>query len=126
MPSANIFGVVALEAAFNHGDEWLEQLLHYLQGNLDYLVDFFKRHIPKIDVIKPEGTYLVWLDCRRLEMSNKELVAFMNHKARVGLDHGFVFGPSGDGFERINIACPRSTLEQALERIQKAVEELER
>lgn len=124
MPSANIFGMVALEAAFNHGDEWLEQLLSYLQGNLEFLIEYFKRYIPKIRVIRPEGTYLIWLDCRGLDMKPQELASFMNHKARVGLDHGFVFGPTGEGFERINIACPRATLEQALDRIRKAVEDL--
>lgn len=121
MPSANIFGMVALEAAFNHGDEWLEQFLDYMQGNLELLCTYFENHIPKIRVIRPEGTYLAWLDCRALGMNGRELMAFMNHKARVGLDHGFVFGPSGEGFERINIACPRSILEQALERIREAV-----
>lgn len=124
MPSANIFGVVALEAAFNHGDEWLDQFLAYMQDNLEYLTTYFEKQIPKIRVIKPEGTYLVWLDCRQLGLDGNELKAFMNHKARVGLDHGFVFGPSGEGFERINIACPRSLLEQALDRIRQAVEDL--
>lgn len=124
MPSANIFGVVALEAAFNYGDEWLNQFLDYMQGNLNFLIRYVQKHIPRISVIKPEGTYLAWLDCRRLGLNPNDLASFMNHEARVGLDHGFVFGPSGEGFERINIACPRSILEQALDRIRKAVEAL--
>lgn len=122
--SGNILGMVALEAAFNEGDEWLSQFLDYLQGNLDFLVDFISRRIPKIKVIKPEGTYLVWLDCRELKLSDDDLKDFMTKKAKVGLDHGFVFGPGGEGFERINIACPRSLLSQALERIEKAVNHL--
>ncbi len=126
VPTANILGLVAMEAAFDKGDVWLEQFLDYMQGNYDYLSDFFKKQIPKIKVIKPEGTYLVWIDCRELGMNQDELTDFMNHKAKVGLDHGFAFGPSGIGFERINIACSRATLEEALKRIEKAVNELGR
>ncbi len=124
MPSANIFGVAALEAAFRHGDEWLEQFLNYMESNLEILITYFEKYIPKIKVIRPEGTYLVWLDCRQLGLPSQELATFMNTKARVGLDHGFVFGPSGEGFERINIACPRSVLETALDRIRLAVDAL--
>ena len=124
MPSANIFGLVSLEAAYNHGDEWLEQFLDHMQDNLDFLISYFENNISRIKVIKPEGTYLVWLDCRELNMESEELAAFMNKKARVGLDHGYAFGPSGRGFERINIACPRSTLKEGLQRIEKAVDEL--
>ncbi|MCP4755492.1 MAG: pyridoxal phosphate-dependent aminotransferase [Proteobacteria bacterium] len=124
LPTANVLGLVAMEAAFDKGDVWLEQFLSYLQGNYDYLANYFEKHIPKIKVIKPEGTYLVWLDCRELGLNQAELTDFMNKKARVGLDHGFAFGPSGVGFERINIACPRPLLEEALKRIEKAVTEL--
>ena len=121
LPGGNIFGLTALEAAYNEGDEWLEQLLVYLQGNLNFLIDYFETRIPRIKVIKPEGTYLIWLDCRDLGMEGKQLAEFLNHQARVGLDHGFVFGPSGEGFERINIACPRTLLIKALKRIEDAV-----
>jgi cystathionine beta-lyase len=124
MPSANIFGLVALEAAYNHGDEWLEQFLDHMQDNLDFLIRYFDNNISKIKVIKPEGTYLVWLDCRGLNMEAEDLAVFMNKKAKVGLDHGYAFGPGGRGFERINIACPRPLLEQALKRIEKAVNDL--
>jgi cysteine-S-conjugate beta-lyase len=124
MPLGNTFGMVALEAAFNEGDEWLEQLLVYLEGNLDFLVDYCRQNLPRIRVIRPEGTYLVWLDCRALGMDGLALKAFMNHQAKVGLDHGFIFGPSGEGFERINIACPRSMLAKALDRIRVAVDAL--
>ena len=124
MPSANIFGLVALEAAYNHGDEWLDQFLDHMQDNLDFLIHYFEKNIQKIKVIKPEGTYLAWLDCRGLNMEAEDLAEFMNKKAKVGLDHGYAFGPGGRGFERINIACPRSLLEQALKRIEKAVNDL--
>jgi cystathionine beta-lyase len=117
----NVFGLVALEAAYRYGDEWLEQLLDYLQGNLEFLIDYFARKIPQIKVIRPEGTYLVWLDCRGLGMAPQELRDFMRNKAKVGLDDGFLFGPNGAGFQRINIACPRATLSEALKRIENAV-----
>ncbi len=125
MPSANIFGLTALEAAYNQGDEWLEQFLNHMQGNLDYLIHYFEKNIPRVKVIKPEGTYLIWLDCRELRMDDEDLAEFMNKKAKVGLDHGYAFGPSGSGFERINIACPRSLLEEGLKRIKNAVNDLE-
>jgi cystathionine beta-lyase len=125
LPNGNVFGMVALEAAFNEGDEWLEQFLNYMQENMEFLIDYFERHIPKIRVIKPEGTYLVWLDCRQLAMTPKALETFMNTKAKVGLDHGVSFGRGGQGFERINIACPRSVLAEALKRIELAVNALE-
>ncbi len=120
MPRPNIFGLVALEAAYRYGDEWLDQILEYLQGNLDFLLEYFEERIPKIKVIKPEGTYLVWLDCRELGMDAMGLRAFMREKAKVGLDDGHIFGSSGVGFQRMNIACPRATLNEALKRIERA------
>ena len=120
----NLFGLTAMEAAYRYGDEWLGQLLEYLQGNLDYLIAYFEQKISKIEVIKPEGTYLVWLDCRKLGLDDAGLRKFVREKARVGLDDGYLFGPAGAGFQRINIACPRSTLSEALERIENAVNSL--
>jgi cystathionine beta-lyase len=118
------FGVVALQAAYDHGEEWLDQLLDYLQKNLDYLVHYIAKHIPQLTVVRPEGTYLVWIDCRRLELDKVRLRQFMLEEASVYLDEGFIFGPEGEGFERINIACPRSILAEALERIRSAVGQL--
>ncbi len=120
----NIFGFIAMEAAYRFGDEWLEQLLDYLQGNLDFMVDYFKNKIRKIKVIMPQATYLVWLDCRELGMDDMALRNFMREKAWVGLDDGFLFGAGGSGFQRMNIACPRSILEEALQRIEAAVNSL--
>lgn len=117
----NVFGLVALEAAYRHGEEWLEQLLPYLNENLEFLMKYFRERIPKIKVIKPEGTYLIWLDCRQLGLNTKDLNNFMIKKARVALDDGYWFGTEGKGFMRINIACPRSFLEEGLKRIEKAV-----
>ncbi|MFH0913921.1 MAG: MalY/PatB family protein [Chloroflexota bacterium] len=124
LPGPNLFGLAALEAAFRFGDEWLEQLLDYLQGNLDFVLECFEKRIPKIKAIKPQGTYLVWLDCRQLGMEDLILRSFLREKARVGLDDGFLFGPGGAGFERMNIACPRAILEEALRRIETAVNSL--
>jgi cystathionine beta-lyase len=120
----NIFGLTAMEAAYRHGDEWQEQLLGYLQGNLEFTMDYFKERIPRIKVIKPQGTYLLWLDCRALRLDDPALRKFMREKARVGFDDGFVFGAGGSGFERMNIACPRPLLKEALGRIEKAVKAL--
>lgn len=124
LPRPNVLALRALEAAYRDGDEWLEQLLDYLQGNLEFLMGYFMKKIPRVKVIKPEGTYLVWLDCRELGMDAVSLRAFMREKAKVGLDDGYLFGPGGAGFQRINIACPRPTLEEALKRIEAAVNNL--
>ncbi|WP_301172435.1 MalY/PatB family protein [Brevibacillus nitrificans] len=117
----NTFGVVATEAAYRHGDEWLDQLLVYLQGNLDFLTEYIETHIKGIKVIQPEGTYLVWLDCRELGMDAKGLQEFMGKQAKVAVNQGHVFGPGGEQFIRLNMACPRSLIEEGLERIAKAV-----
>jgi len=119
---SNIFGIVATEAAYTHGEPWLEDLLKYLDGNIDYLIKYIKTNIPEIKVTKPQGTYLVWLDCRALNMDGKTLHRFMIEQGKIGLNNGLDFGPGGEGFLRINIACPRATLEEGLKRINKAVE----
>ncbi|MFC1893950.1 MalY/PatB family protein [Chloroflexota bacterium] len=118
------FGLVAMEAAYRYGDEWLVQLLDYLQENLDFTMTYFAEKIPIISIIKPQGTYLVWLDCRALGLDDMALRKFMRVKARVGLDDGFLFGAGGSGFQRMNIACPRTVLEEALHRIDTAVKSL--
>ncbi len=120
----NTFGMVALEAAYKDGEEWLAQVMDYVAGNFQYLRDYVAQHLPQIDVVEPEGTYLVWLDCRRLGLDKAALERLMLHEARVFLDEGYIFGPEGEGFERINIACPRSILAEALERIKAAVDGL--
>ena len=124
VPGPNVFGLIAMEAAYRYGDEWLAQLLDYLERNLKITMEYFSRRIPKIKVIEPQGTYLLWLDCRKLGMDNQELKIFMRDKARVGFNDGFLFGAAGSGFERMNIACPRVILTEALARIEKAVNSL--
>lgn len=120
----SIFGAVGLEAAYSYGKEWLEELLLYLEGNVDYAIDYIEKNIPKIKVIRPEGTYLMWLDCRELALSQEELNKFMIEKAKVLLNDGSTFGKEGEGFMRLNIGCPRAILEEALKRIEKAVNTL--
>lgn len=120
----NVFGIEALEAAYREGEEWLDQLLIYLQENVDFIKEYIANNIPKIKVVEPEGTYLVWLDCRGLGMNNRQLKRFMIEEAKVGLNDGPVFREGGEGFQRINIGCPRSILKEGLERIEKAVKKL--
>lgn len=120
----NAFSSVAMEAAYREGEEWLEQLLPYLSDNFDYVFDFCARYIPKIKPNCPDATYLMWLDCRELGMSNEELRDFFIHKAKLGLNEGYTFGRSLSGFMRLNAACPRSTLEKAMQQLKAAVDAL--
>lgn len=120
----NIFGLVACQAAYTYGDRWVDELLAYLQGNIQYMKEFFAKHLPMLKVVDPEGLYLVWVDCRGFGMDAKELEDFMLHKAHVWLDEGYIFGQGGEGFERFNLACPRLTLERALHQIKEAWEHL--
>jgi cysteine-S-conjugate beta-lyase len=120
--AGNIFGFVAMEAAYTYGLEWLDQLMEYLEGNLLMLQDFISSHIPQIRVIKPQATYLIWLDCTSLGMSSPELKSFMISRAGLGFNDGPQFGKEGEGFQRINIACPRAILYKALLKLQAAIE----
>nr|WP_319272010.1 PatB family C-S lyase [uncultured Draconibacterium sp.] len=116
----NIFGTVALEAAYTHGDEWLSQLLDYLWGNYQLLERFVQEKLPRVKVMKPEATYLIWMDFSDYGMKNEELAKFTVEKAGVALNDGGRFGIGGDGFLRLNIGCPRSVLQEALNRLEKA------
>ena len=120
----NALGAVACEAAYRGGQEWLDQLRAYLLENLNFLRAYLQEKIPQIHLVEPEGTYLVWLDCRELGMSNEELSRFMVEKAGLGLSDGYTFGRSLSGYMRLNAACPRSVLKQALEQLRAAVEAL--
>ncbi len=118
----NLFGAEALIAAYRHGDKWLDQLMEYLSCNLAFLKEFIAANMPRVRVIEPEATYLVWLDFREFGLDTEALKVLMRKGARLALDDGYVFGsPEGDGFERINIACPRSILEEALTRMREAL-----
>ncbi len=117
----NAFSLTAMEAAFTGGEEWLEQLLPYLSANFEYVVNYCKTRIPKIKTYAPDATYLMWLDCRELGLSNQALHDFMIEKAKLGLNDGASFGRSLSGFMRLNAACPRSVLEQAMGQLEAAV-----
>ena len=119
----NVFGLTAARAAYENGSEWLDELLKYLEANLNFLKDFISERMPTVKVIEPEGTYLVWLDFRETGLNDAQLTELILRKAKVALDDGYIFGPGGSGFQRINIATPRSILKDALERIAKALEE---
>ncbi|MCL2035518.1 MAG: pyridoxal phosphate-dependent aminotransferase [Oscillospiraceae bacterium] len=116
-----IMGLVACKAAYSGGEDWLEALESYLNGNLAFLRGFLARELPEIRLIEPEGTYLVWLDCRGLGLSPSKLDDLIVYKAGLWLDDGPMFGAGGEGFQRINIACPRSVLEQALSRLRRVL-----
>jgi len=119
--SPNLFGIVATQAAYEDGEEWLTQLLAYLEQNIRFLQKFISERIPGLKVIQPQGTYLLWLDFRECGIDQGKLLNFVRKEARVALEPGFIFGCKENGFERMNIACPRSTLAEGLTRIEQAV-----
>lgn len=119
----SFFGLTAVESSYTHGEEWLEQLLVYLEGNLDTLLQYVENNIPDVKAIRPEGTYMVWMDCRAVSDSPSELKKLMFEQAGVAFSEGSVFGKQGEGYLRVNLACPRSILQEALERFGKAVQE---
>ena len=117
-------GIFALIAAYTEGEEWYQAMKEYVKSNIDFTHEWIKEHLPQIKVTKTEGTYLVWMDFRALGLSDRELKDLIEKKAEVWLDGGAIFGESGRGFERINVACQRETLVDALEQIEKAVKAL--
>jgi aminotransferase/cystathionine beta-lyase len=121
-PALNILGYRACEIAYTRCGPWLDELIPVIDGNRKTVEDFMARRIPGIRVFRMEGTYLQWWDCRGLGMDYRELEKFMVHQARLFLDEGYVFGEEGQGYERINLACPAAVLEEALERLEGALE----
>lgn len=117
----NTLGLTACEAAYRYGEEWYQGLMRYLEGNLEFLRTYLKEKLPQIRLIEPEGTYLVWLDFRGLQLNERELEELIVHKAGLWLDSGAIFGKAGAGFQRVNIATSRSILREALERLDKAL-----
>lgn len=122
LKSFNIFGAVACEAAYRHGEGWLGQVIDYIEANKNYALDFITNRIPRLKPFDSEGTYFLWLDCRNLGFSRDELERFMLHKARLWFNQGYIFGAGGDGFVRINIACRRAIIGEAMTRLESAVE----
>ena len=114
-------GLFACQAAYEGGAQWLDELKLYLRGNLDYIREFLKEKLPEIKLVEPEGTYLVWLDFRGLGLTETQREELVVKQAKLWLDSGAMFGPEGEGFERVNITCPRSVLQRAMEQLEKAV-----
>lgn len=118
--AANPFSIVAFEAAYREGTPWLDELLVYLDATKELVRVFLERNLPKIKLVEPEGTYLLWLDCRAMNLSDEQLKQFFAQDARVGLSPGVLFGAEGSGFMRMNIGAPRAVISEALERIARA------
>ena len=116
-------GVTAMEAAYRHGEQWLDELLAYLEGSRDLLKGFIKERVPGVKMMELEGTYLAWLDCRELGITGCSVSEFLVSKAKIAVNDGQWFGPGGQGFVRFNIGCPRPLLQEGLERMEAAVQE---
>lgn len=121
LTGSNIFGIVGTQSAYELGGEWLRQLLSYLWANYLFVSGYARENLPGVRVLEPEGTFLLWLDCRGTGMSDEELREFFIHKAGVGMNNGGMFGTGGDGFMRMNIATPRANLKAALDCIRDAL-----
>ncbi len=117
----HLLAYIGAAAAYKHGEEWLEQLLDYLQGNIDFTEKYLSEHIPAITMIRPQASFLIFLDCRALELNQPDLSHFFVEKAHLALNDGTTFGKPGEGFMRLNVACPRAVLEQALSQLAAAV-----
>ena len=120
----NTLGLVACQAAYTYGEEWLTQVKAYIRSNITFVDDYLKQNLPQIKMLPIEGTYLVWLDCSALGMTADEREQWLWHEAKLWLDGGGIFGKEGEAFERINVACPRATLLQGLEQLKAAVAKL--
>jgi cysteine-S-conjugate beta-lyase len=124
LENLNIFGIEAVMAAYNEGEEWLDELLIHLKGNAEYIHDYLNKNIPEVKMKLTEATYLGWLDFRELGLTGDELINFLVQEAKLGLNDGRTFGMSGEGFMRLNYACPRKTVEEAMARLDQAVRKL--
>lgn len=118
---ANVFGIIGSEAAYNTGEVWLQELLAYIEGNKKFVQTFMAEKFPRIKVIDNEATYLLWVDFRSLDMETAELEKFLAEEAKLWLNGGTIYGEEGEGFQRINIACPRSTLEAGLKQLENTL-----
>lgn len=124
MAKPNIFGMVASEAGYKYGAPWLNEAINYIEDNVNYCKYFIEKEIPQLKVVNSQATYLVWIDCRKLNMTDEELSKFIGEKARLGVDDGPIFGTGGSGFIRVNLACPRVLVEESMDRLKLAVNSL--
>lgn len=116
----NVLGLTACQSVYSKGEEWYTNLKEYIAGNLDFAREYLAKNMPKIQLVEPDGTYLIWLDCEKLGLSVEELESFVEDKAKLWVDFGKIFGKESGQFIRLNIACPRKTLRQALEQLRAA------
>lgn len=119
--SGNSFEEAMVIGAYKYSKQWLDELLEYLEGNMDYFVSFMQKELPQLTVHKPEGTYLMWIDCRALGMNQDELDKFVHEHCKLYVNSGTFFGDEGEGFIRMNLACPRATVEEGLKRLKAGV-----
>ncbi len=122
--SPNMFASIATIAAYRNGEEWRREMLHYVEENIDYVINFCSEHIPAIKPLRPQASFLIWLDCRGLGISHEEVVDMFVNKARLAMNDGAMFGEEGRCFMRMNIGTPRSVIEQAMQQLKMAVDEL--
>lgn len=124
LQQVNTLGLVACQAAYTYGEDWLQQAKAYIEDNIKFIDAYLKQNLPQIKLLQPEETYLIWLDCSALGLTAAEREQWLWHKAHLWLDGGGIFGKEGEAFERINVACPRALLLQGLEQLKQAVHEL--
>lgn len=117
----NVFAIAACEAAYRNGDQWLDELMNYVAGNKALVVDFIKEKLPMLTVLDSEATYLLWIDFRTLGLSGEELDRFLRQDALLWFNSGYTFGDSGDGFKRMNVGCSRLVVQEALTRLEQAI-----
>lgn len=121
LAAGNVFAFNTVVAAYNKGEEWLQQMLNYVQGNVDEVIHYIEKYIPQLKVIVPQASYLVFIDFSALQLSQKEIIALCTDKAHLALNDGAIYGEEGKGYMRINLACPRSVVKQALIQLKEAV-----
>ena len=119
----NVMGLIACQAAYSQGEDWLRQVKIYIAENLEYVKNFLRDNLPQVKLVEPEGTYLLWLDFRELNLTEEELEDLIINKAKLWLDGGTMFGTEGVGFQRINIACPQKNLIQAFTQLKEALKQ---
>ncbi|MDU6659832.1 MAG: PatB family C-S lyase [Capnocytophaga sp.] len=121
LAAGNVFAFNTIVAAYNKGEEWLQQMLTYVQGNIDEVVSYIKENIPQLKVIIPQASYLVFIDFSALQLNQKDIVALCTNRAHLALNDGSIYGEEGNGYMRINLACPRSVVRQALAQLKDAI-----
>ena len=120
----DIFAPIATIAAFENGEPWRREMIEYIEGNIEFTIEYCKQHIPQIVAVRPEASFLVWLDCRGLDLTHDKIVELFTQKAALALNDGAIFGTQGEGFMRLNVGTPREVLQTALERLKTAVDSL--